>query len=91
MARDQISIMDTTPFIQMFGCDTARIVEPMDKLFLIIGTRRNTKDDPPEHGKWFKNGEPINFDYTEEKVIASGNTEAELMKSAKAYKQLLDG
>lgn len=77
--------MDVKPFVEMFGCDTARISQPMRRLFLIIGTRRNTKD-----GKWFKNGEPIDLAYTEEHVIASGDTKDELMESAKAYKRLLE-
>lgn len=87
---------DTTPeaaaeerlvkrFIRMFGCDTARISKPCGKLFLVIGWNRNTKDGP---GQWTKNGEPIDFDYLQEKVIASGNTEAELIESAKEYKRL---
>jgi hypothetical protein len=83
--------VNTDYFVKMLGCDTARISKPMGKLFLIIGTRRNTKADPPEHGKWFKNGEPIDFDYIEEHVIASGGTEAELLESARAYRRRLNG
>jgi hypothetical protein len=73
-------------FVRMFGCDTARISKPRGKLFLIIGHNRNTRDDA---GRWFKNGEPIHFDYVKEKVIASGDTPDELMESAKEYKRLL--
>jgi hypothetical protein len=72
-------------FIKMFNCDTARISTPCGKLFLIIGWNRNTKDDP---GQWLKDGKPFNFDYVKEKVIASGETEAELIESAKEYKRL---
>ncbi len=72
-------------FISMLGCDTARISQPCGKMFLVIGFNRNTKDDA---GRWTKNGEPINFDYVREKVVASGNTPSELIRSAKEYKRL---
>ena len=75
---------------RMFHCDNARISKVVGKMFLIIGKRRNTKDDPPEHGKWYKNGELFDFEYLAERVIASGDTEAELLKAAKAYKRMLN-
>jgi len=72
-------------FIRMFRCDTARIISFPERMFLVIGSNRNTKDGS---GYWTKNGHPINFDYVEEKVIASGKTEAELVASAKRYRKL---
>jgi hypothetical protein len=66
-------LADIQRFLKMFGCDTARISRSMGKLFLIIGWKRNTKDDP---GQWYRNGEPIDFDYTHEEVIASGENDA---------------
>src|SRR5208282_1500344 len=72
-------------FIKMFGCDTARIADPMGTKFLIIGWNRNTRDDADQ---WTKNGEPINFDYVKEMVVASGRTYTQLIVSAKEYKRL---
>lgn len=65
--------------------DVARICQPMKRMYLIIGFNRNTKD---YSGQWIKNGEPINFDYVEEKVVASGDTCEELIASVKEYKRL---
>ena len=72
-------------FIKMFGCDTARITDPMGTKFLIIGWNCNTRDDADQ---WTKNGEPINFDYIKEAVVASGKTYTQLIASAKEYKRL---
>ncbi len=73
-------------------CDTARIRKYDDgKMFLIIGFNRNTKDDP---GQWCSDAfglESIpDWDYVEEKVVASGNTESELIESAEEYSQLCE-
>jgi hypothetical protein len=74
---------------EVIECDTARISKPGGKLFLIIGFNRNTKDDP---GQWCSDAlgmEPIpDWDYVEEKVVASGKTEKELIESAEEYKRL---
>ena len=73
-------------FVRMFKCDTARITSLLGKHFLIIGHNRNTKDDP---GVWMdENGNRKDWDYVNEQVIASGDTEAELVASAKHYKKL---
>lgn len=73
-------------FVRMFKCDTARITSPLGKHFLIIGHNRNTKDDP---GAWMdEKGNRRDWDYVQEQVIASGDTEAELVASAKHYKKL---
>jgi len=77
--------MKTHRFVRMFKCDTARIVHVGNRMFLLIGHRRSTKDDP---GQWERNGEPWDFEYVAEKVIASGGNEAELLASAKEYKRL---
>ncbi|KKN21876.1 hypothetical protein LCGC14_0921050 [marine sediment metagenome] len=77
--------MNTRRFIRMFKCDTARITQPGKRMFLVIGHRRSTKDDP---GQWERNGESYDFEYIAEQVIASGDNEAELLASAKEYKRL---
>jgi len=71
----------------MFDADTARITRPLGRMFLVIGSKRNTKNDL---GQWARDGEPFDFEYTEEKVIASGYTEEELIASAEKYKRLLN-
>lgn len=78
-------------FVRMFKCDTARITKPCDHWFLVIGWNRNTKKDREEgrsSGQWVRNGEPIDFDYVHEEVIANGANEKELIASAKHYKKL---
>lgn len=84
MDKDSGPLIDK--FVEMFGCDAARIITPCGRPFLIIGFNRNTRQDT---GQWTRNGEPIEFDYLQETVIASGDTEAELIESAKKYKRLL--
>jgi len=73
--------------IEIIGCDTARIIQPLDKMFFIIGYYRNTKDNEETHWINGKN-ERIDFDYTQESVIASGKTKKELLDSIKEYKRL---
>jgi hypothetical protein len=73
-------------YIRMFGCDTARILTVAGTRFLLIGKKRNTAQD--SQSKWFRNGDPFDFDYIEEKVIASGKTLRDLLASAKKYKRL---
>ena len=68
-------------------CDTARISKPCDKMYLIIGFNRNTKDD--EGVLWVnQNNQRIDFDYVQESVVASGHTKKELIESAKEYQRL---
>ena len=74
--------------VELFGCDTARISSPCGHHYLILGWNWNTKTER-ECGQWHRNGEPINFDYVHEQVIANGATLNELWKSAKHYKRLL--
>lgn len=71
----------------MFGVDVARIVRYGGRQFLIIGERKNTADGE-ERGTWFKNGKPWHFDYIQERVIASGNSDEELLDSAREYLRL---
>jgi hypothetical protein len=69
-------------------CDTARISKPLEngKMFLIVGFDRNTKND---EGKWInRNYETVNFNYTQESVVASGFDEKELIDSVKEYTRL---
>ena len=70
---------------KIIKCDTARISKPLGRMFLIIGFNRNTKDD---EGQWTKNGKPFDFDYVDEKCVASGNTSEELIADAKEYQRL---
>lgn len=67
-------------------CDTARISKPYDKMYLIIGFNRNTKND---EGVWVnQDNQRIDFDYVQESVVASGNTKKELIESTKEYQRL---
>lgn len=70
---------------EIIECDTARITIPYREMFLVIGFNRNTKDD---EGQWVKDGEPYDFDYVAEQIVASGETEEELLASAREYKRL---
>jgi len=75
--------------IRMFGCDFARVSRPLNKWFLILMWKRNTKDI----GGWYvsRPGEPmkrIDFDYYEQQCVASGDTARELRKSMREYKRL---
>ncbi len=76
------SELSTKPFLRMFGCDTARIILAGGKFFLVIGKKQHSE------GEWVRNGEPYEFDYIKEEVIARGRTNAELVESAKEYKRL---
>jgi predicted metal-dependent TIM-barrel fold hydrolase len=66
-------------------CDVARISKLGKTMYFIIGFNRNTKQD---EGQWVKNGQPIDFDYVNEKVIASGETDDELIESIKEHERL---
>lgn len=68
----------------MFKCDTARITSRCDTHFLVLGWNERTE------GEWHdQDGNPKNFDYVREEVVASGKTVKELIASAKHYKKLL--
>lgn len=73
----------------LLRCDTARIWESefSRQRFLIIGEHKRSE------GEWVRvsdagEHEPITFDYTAEKVIASGHSWEELKASVKEYKRL---
>ncbi len=68
--------------IELLGCDTARISQPNKHFYMIIGYNRNTISD---EGSWEKNGVPIDFDYTKEKIIARGSTLMKLWNSVEHY------
>lgn len=71
-------------FVRMFGCDAARIADPCGNLFLILGWKRRSE------GEWFdEKGNPVNFDYLHENVVAHGTNMRELDASAREYKRLL--
>jgi hypothetical protein len=70
---------------EIVECDSARITDPCGKLFLIIGFNANTADDP---GEILRNGEPFDYDYLKERVIASGNNERELLESVREYARI---
>ncbi len=76
-------------FKELFHCDSARISAPTGRMFLIIGYRRSTKDDV--EGYWMdESGCRRDWEYLDEKCIASGDTKKELVDSANDYKRLLD-
>ena len=76
-------------FRRMFKCDTARISSPLGKTkFLIIGHNRSTKEDGGVSWR-DENGRRMDWDYVLETCVASGDTEAALMGSARRYKELL--
>ena len=79
--------------VELFRCDTARVTSPCGHHYLILGWKRNTKTEREagrDGGQWYRNDEPIDYDYTHDQVIANGATLKELWKSAKHYKGLLD-
>ena len=74
---------------QLLGCDEARISKPRNKMFLIVRNWKNTEDDMGSY--WINEKEErIDFKYLEEKVVASGNTEEELLESVYEYKRFCD-
>ena len=78
-------------FIKMFKCDTARITKACDTYYLIIGWNKNTKTEREagrDQSQWYKDGNPIDFDFIHEQVVASGKTLDELYIAAKHYKKL---
>lgn len=78
IAMEQLAIQchDIVP------CDTARISVAGGKMFLVIGEKRNTKDDSSQ---WYKDNEPYDFDYIAERTVASGETVEQLLASAYEY------
>lgn len=72
---------------EIIPCDTARISKVGDKLFLLIGFNRSTKDDKDSFAH-NGDGVRIDWDYVEEHCVAYGNTEEELIDSAKEYQRL---
>lgn len=74
-------------FARLLKSDSARICRPGGgDMFLIIGYRRNTRDDP---GVWVDgDGLRKDWDYTQEATVASGRTVRELIASAKHYQRL---
>ena len=70
--------------IRLFKCDTARVTSPLHKKFLVIGWNKRSE------GQWInQDGEPQNFDYVQESVIAYGWTWDSLQRSARQYKRLM--
>jgi len=76
--------------MEIIPCDTARITKVGDRIFLIIGFDKNTKDDSGQWIEVLEDGSRINrdWDYTEEHCVAMGKTEDELIESAKEYQRL---
>lgn len=73
--------------IELIGCDKARISSPGSTHFMIIGYRRNTKEDS---GQWVQNGKTFDFDYFREYCIASGETYGELWEDVEKYAELIN-
>lgn len=76
-------------FVRMFKCDNARLSRFSHRVFLILGWERKTNDSKHTGCRWYKNGKPIHFTFTEEQVVASGSDIDELMASAREFKRLL--
>lgn len=55
-------------------------------MFLVLGHKRHTRDDPGQHID--QDGNACDWEYLCEKTVASGKTTAELIASAKHYKRL---
>lgn len=68
----------------ILGCDAARVLQYDGKFFLLVGINRHSS------GEWLRNGEPVEFDYTEEHCVASGDTEAELSERLYEYARIKD-
>lgn len=67
--------------------DAARISMPLDTMFLVLGYKRSTKDDP---GRILDHdGKELVYDYLYETAVASGGTARKLTRNALAYKRLL--
>lgn len=71
----------------LFKCDNIRFISPLkDKIFLVLGKKRNTKEDK---GTWVNQyGEIQNWDYLVETTVANGHNIPELIANAKRYKSL---
>lgn len=77
-------------FKRMFKCDACELSRLGGKTWLFLCWNRNTAKDREknaEAGQWMKDGEPYDFDYVKRQVVASGETVAELIESAKEYKR----
>jgi hypothetical protein len=66
-------------------CDTARVIKPQHKMYLIIGFNRSAKDDGNVR---FLNRKPIEYNYIHEMTITCIDTEEELIESTKRYTRL---
>jgi hypothetical protein len=66
----------------LFDCDAVRVVRAGGRRFLLIGYKRRSE------GEWFKNGEPLDFTYTEEHCVAMGDTVQLLQESLLEYYRL---
>ncbi len=73
-------------FRRMFNCDAADVRVVNGTYFLILGWNRNTRQEMT--AQWYKDGQPMHFDYVEQKVVASGRSLKELRASAREYKRL---
>ena len=86
--QDTINYIDLAEQCRLIvGSDTARISKPLDRMFLIIGYNRDTKEDKGSH---FinENNERFDFKYVVEQVIANGYTVEELISNTKEYVRL---
>jgi len=72
----------------LFRCDSVRLSSPLgERIFLIIGNKRNTKQD--KGGVWVdRDGNLVDWDYLAESCIASGRTSGELVDNARYYKKI---
>lgn len=72
----------------LFRSDSVRLSSPLgERIFLIIGNKRNTKQDRGGGGV-DQDGKRVDWDYLAESCIASGGTSRELVDNAKCYKKV---
>lgn len=73
--------------IEIIPCDTARISYLSGTMFLVIGFKRNTKEDKDTLAINEK-GEVIHYDYFKEQLVTSGETKEQLLESLKEYQRI---
>lgn len=74
--------------LKYIKADTARISRPLERMYLIIGFHKNTREN---FKSWIEqNGERVDYDYVEEHIVASGRTRSTLIDSVKEYQRLCE-
>lgn len=72
---------------QLAGADSARICSTSEEKYLILGTKRSTREDTG--GRWVdENGQEQHWDYFAESVTAKGLTPREIYYSLHRHLRL---